>query len=308
MRRITHKLYTTGILAAATMSVALPTPVWAQDDAQSDVQEVPQEGQVRIETVGKPQVKQQQTPEEAMAAGKIPAQEQTQAQTQVPTNQQQAGENGAWSNWNPSQAGTAETNMQGGTPTTMAQAEVREPNTLRNEVFALRPNAGAIVYHDTTDATTTRAIYGLTADWNFAGAFTDNPTAFVGLSTGGLFSHLGSATSDFWGSSPSSVVNSPGANMLIIPANLKVGVNMGDAVRLSARGGGNVLYRSEGVSMNVGPSTATTSQIWRVYPNVGGDLDIGLARGVTLGLRPDYTFTPGGNLFVGTVALGVSIG
>jgi hypothetical protein len=131
---------------------------------------------------------------------------------------------------------------------------------------------------------------------------------YVGISTGGLFSHLGSATSDFWGSNPSSVVNSPGANMLLIPANLKIGVNMGDAVRLSARGGGNVIYRSEGVAMNIGSSTATTGNIWRIYPNVGGDLDIGLTRGLTLGFRPDYTFTPGGNIFVGTMALGISIG
>jgi hypothetical protein len=148
----------------------------------------------------------------------------------------------------------------------------------------------------------------VTADWNFAGAVTDNPAAFVGISTGGLFSHLGSATSDFWGTSPSSVVNSPGANMLLIPADLKVGYNFGDAVRVSARGGGNVLYRSEGVAMNVGPSTATTSSIWRIYPNVGGDVDFALARGFTLGLRPDYTFTPGNNIFVGTLALGISLG
>jgi hypothetical protein len=83
---------------------------------------------------------------------------------------------------------------------------------------------------------------------------------------------------------------------------------MGDAVRVSARGGGNVMYRSEGISMNVGPSTATTGKIWRIYPNIGGDLDIGLTRGLTLGFRPDYTFTPGSNIFVGTVALGLSIG
>jgi hypothetical protein len=288
MRRITHKLFSTGILAAA-VSAVLPAAVWAQDN----VQEVESDEPIQLQTVDN----------SSQSSG-------PQAQTQTQTNQPQIGENPEFSQWHGSeaQAGTAETNMQGATPTTMAQAEVREPNTLRNEVFSLRPNAGAIVYHDTTDSTTTRAIYGLTADWNFAGAFTDNPTAFVGISSGGLFSHLGSATSDFWGTSPSSVVNSPGANLLIIPANLKIGANMGNAVRVSARGGGNVLYRSEGVAMNVGPSTATTSHIWRIYPNIGGDLDIGLTRGLTLGFRPDYTFTPGANIFVGTVALGVSLG
>jgi hypothetical protein len=205
------------------------------------------------------------------------------------------------------QAGTAY-NATPVTPTTTAEAEVREPMTLRNEIFSLRPNAGAIVYHDVTDASTTRAIYGLTADWNFAGAVSNNPSVFFGLSSGGLFSHLGSATSDFWGTSPSSVVNSPGANLLIIPANLKVGYNIGEAVRVSVRGGGNVLYRSEGVSMNVGPSTATTNSIWRIYPNFGGDVDVALTRGLTLGFRPDYTITPGSNIFVGTLALGMSLG
>ncbi len=292
MRRITRPFLTSGVLVAATVSVALPSLGWAQDDAQNSTQDLPQEGPFQIETVDGSQAGQQGQTET-----------QKRAQLGQPIIESEGPTTG--------QAGTVDNTMQGMTPTTpvsTAEAEVRQPMTLRNEVFSLRPNAGAIVYHDTTNATTTRAIYGLTADWNFAGAFTDNSSAFAGISSGGLFSHLGSATSDFWGSSPSSVVNSPGANLVIIPANLKIGYNISDAVRLSARGGGNVMYRSEGVSMNVGSSTATTGKIWRIYPNVGGDLDVGLTRGLTLGLRPDYTFTPGGNVFVGTLALGLSIG
>jgi hypothetical protein len=179
---------------------------------------------------------------------------------------------------------------------------------LSNNKVSMQPQVGVMAFKDALGNNTSRAALGLTVDANLASII--SPSAgnlFFGPATGVIYSHLGSATSNFVGTNPD-VSLSDQANFLLIPANLKLGVALGDNFRVSARGGGNLTYRSIGSSTNFGPSSGTDSSVWRIFPNVGADVEIGFGRNVSLMLRPDYTFTPGDNFFTGTVGLGINLG
>ncbi len=180
---------------------------------------------------------------------------------------------------------------------------------LSTEAFSLKPEVGVVRYSATTDGGgNTRAAAGLDMEFNLA-RLTGTPTAvYTGIQTGVVYSHLGSAGGSFWGGSGGDQSTDPGANMLLIPADLKVGWNVLDYLRISAHGGGNLTYRSAGNSAAFGPSSGNTGAVWRIFPNVGGDIDVGITRNISLLLRPDVTLTTGSTLFTGTVGLGINLG
>jgi len=181
---------------------------------------------------------------------------------------------------------------------------------LRREVVGISPQVGVVSFNDVTGNYTSRATAGMNIAFNATPLLSDSEWSpfYMGIATGAYYSHLGATTSNFFGTDPSASIGSRGANLLVVPANLKAGINIMDNVRLSAHGGGNVTYRSSANAINFGPATSSdTGSVWRMYPNAGADLEIGLSRNVALSARPDFTFTTGNTLFMGTVGLTASL-
>ena len=225
---------------------------------------------------------------------KVPSSEQA-GQAVQPGQAEQPGQYG--------QPGSAETTL--GT-TTATTSEVSR-GYLKNEGIAVKPQLGVIAYRDNTLTDTARAAGGIGLDWNVAKAFSMSPSVYMGPSSGFIYSHLGSATSNFFGSGADFVENQAGANLLVIPANLKVGYNINDFYRVSVHGGGNVVYRSIASSMQLGSDFAQDGSLWKMYPNAGFDLEAGLGPNLSLAIRPDVTFTTTDNFFTGMVALGINL-
>jgi hypothetical protein len=195
--------------------------------------------------------------------------------------------------------------------TTVASSSDVTHGYLRNEVVGIKPEVGTIVFNDpSTGVVDSRAAVGLDASWNVAGSFlpSSQRNFFIGPNTGVLFSHLGYGTSNFFGTNNQIQAGDPGANIVLIPADLKVGYTFGDNFRLSAHGGGNVLYRSVASSLYLGDSSSVPGSVWRLFPNAGADLEFGMGSQIAVLIRPDVTFTPGNALFAGTIGLGVSLG
>jgi hypothetical protein len=154
-----------------------------------------------------------------------------------------------------------------------------------------------------------RGAYGLTLESNLARTVGLSGTPFyAGVVTGFIFSHLGDPGSNVFGADSDTPVGAGGANAFLIPANLKVGYNVTDRLRLAAHGGGNVVYRSVASSMFLGDSSAQSGSVWRLFPNIGGDVEYALGNNVAIMARPDWTLTPGDALFTGTLALNLAIG
>jgi len=195
--------------------------------------------------------------------------------------------------------------------TTRAESHEVTRGYLSNEVVGIKPQAGVLAYTQSTGDMSARPTIGFTAEANLASRMAGNASnVYVGPVTGFLYSHLGEPSSNFWGTTGSADVKTgaAGANMFLIPANLKVGYNVTDKVRLSAHGGGNVFYRSIASEMPSGSSTAASGSQWKFYPNAGGDLEVAVSPRVAILARPDWTFTPGPNFFTGTLGVGINIG
>lgn len=197
------------------------------------------------------------------------------------------------------------------TEVTVAQVEP-ERYAIRDEIVGIKPQAGTILYKSPVDdSNQQRLIFGLTADWNMRHAFFGgNPTRWaLGPSVGIYYSHLGSGNSDFFGAGDGSERNlGGGANMLLLPLNFKVGYNLTDSFRISAHGGGNMIFRSKANSMNLGADQGVSDTLWKMYPNAGADFEIGLTRSVALLFRPDFTIAPEKDIFTGTVGISASLG
>ncbi|MCM2323464.1 MAG: hypothetical protein NDJ90_09405 [Oligoflexia bacterium] len=195
------------------------------------------------------------------------------------------------------------------TAATTAEAREVTRGYLKNEAFGVKPQVGVIAFKDATGDSTGRLAEGINLEWNTTRLFGMDQKFYMGPVTGMIFSHLGSASSNFVGTDPDRRASDAGANLLIIPANLKVGYNLSDRYRISVHGGGNLTYRSVANSMRLGSKTsAGNDDVWRIYPNVGGDVEIAFSRNALLLLRPDLTITPGDEIFTGTVGVGISLG
>lgn len=192
---------------------------------------------------------------------------------------------------------------------TVARGEEVTRGYLKDEAFGIKPQVGVLAFKDTDGTNTARGAVGIGLEWNATKALGLDPTWYFGPSSGVIFSHLGSPSSNFFGSDADANRQiAEGANMLFIPANLKLGYNFSDHYRLSVHGGGNAIYRSVARSMNLGDGSDRDGSLWKVYPNVGADLEIAMGRNVSLLLRPDLTITPNDDFFTGTAALGINIG
>ncbi len=194
---------------------------------------------------------------------------------------------------------TGETTL--GTGTSYGTNTYQPEHSLRDETFGFSPQFGVVTYQDATGEATSRAITGIGIDFNVMPAAADGPKEmFLGLSTGGFYSHLGSSAANFWGANDEGNFGS-NANMVIIPANLKWGFNATDNFRASLRGGGNLIYRSASFAANLGEGSDSSDSSWKMLPNVGVDLEWQVGDNVAIIARPDFTIRPGSNMFVGTL-------
>jgi hypothetical protein len=223
-----------------------------------------------------------------------------------------------------SQMGTTDSTQPGTMESTggITTAEVPAPAEKKgivDEKIGIRPQAGVVNYRDASNAKSNRALYGATLDFNLVNMSNmmekhRNTGLYLGPSTGLLYSHIGAVGGTFFGDSGAQggtqgVPNSnPGANMFLIPANLKAGWTV-YGFRLSAHGGGNVIYRSAANSVLVGKNSPDTSNSkWGILPNAGADLEYGVLNGGAIVLRPDWTFGGSNSMFTGTIGLSVPIG
>ena len=191
------------------------------------------------------------------------------------------------------------------TPSSQAQdISMDHDGGLLNEAIGIKPEVGALGFNDASGNNTYRGAVGLAVDLNFSRiAMGVANGLYLGISTGGLYSHVGDPGSNFFGTSPSLSSGTSGANVFLFPADVKLGWNINDNLRLSGHGGGNVLYTSI-----PGAIAINSSNNWNLLPNAGGDLDIGLGRSVAMTLRPDWTFAAGTTFFTGTLEFGFAIG
>lgn len=194
--------------------------------------------------------------------------------------------------------------------TSTATEEEMMNGYMKNEKVSLTPQVGVLAFTDPLNASSSRAAYGFGADVNLLPMIDKSLSNFYGgISSGLLFSHLGDASSGFFGSMGGITTGTGGANMYVIPANLKVGYNIMDNFRVGAHGGGNVLYRSVGNAISLDAAgTSSPGSAWSMYPNVGADLEYAFNKNVGITLRPDWTFGTGNSFFLGTVGLGIALG
>jgi len=186
---------------------------------------------------------------------------------------------------------------------------VEHPVQLKDELWDFSPQVGVIGVNNLAGNYNLRAAYGLGINANLAPfLFGDGSYVYLGISTGGFYSHLGSDTSNLFGQNGSAFdPTATSAGLLVIPADLKLGYSF-SSVRLSVHGGGNVTYRNFADSLDLGAaSSASGGSSWTMFPNAGADLDVAIARGVNLTARPDFTFTTGNTLFMGTLGIAAMI-
>lgn len=215
------------------------------------------------------------------------------------------------------QAGMTEEN----TGVSVAPAPAPEQRkTLVDEKVGLKPQIGVVNYRDASNAKSNRALYGATVDFNMADAFNakmgmeHKSGLYLGPQTGFLFSHIGAVGGGFFGESgaqggtPGVPNSDPGANMFLLPANLKAGWTM-YGFRLSAHGGGNVIYRSDAASVQVGKNSPITSNSkWGILPDAGAELEYGVLNGGAIIVRSDWTFGGSNTMFDGTLGFSMPIG
>jgi hypothetical protein len=203
--------------------------------------------------------------------------------------------------------GTVGTTDTGGMTT--ATAEDVTGGYLKNQTIGISPQLGVMVFNDAAGETSARAAYGLGIDANLAKMMNQEmANIYLGVSTGFIFSHLGDTGSNLFGSgTTTAAAGNTGANAFIIPADIKVGYNISDSFRVSAHGGGNVVYRSFGNAMSLGDSSTVPTSVWRLFPNVGADLEMAVGNSMAILLRPDLTFSPGSEIFTGTAAVSFAL-
>jgi len=184
-----------------------------------------------------------------------------------------------------------------------------EPNTtgLNNSRVGVTPQFGLISFRNEDGSGLSRGVLGLTVDVNgtgfvnqvFGRGYTD---IYSGITLGMLYSHLGSPSSNFFGSSEGTFGSGfGGANLVVLPLNGKVGYSFGNFL-LAGHGGVNAFYRSIASAVRLGTTASNSSDSdWSVLPNVGLDLQYGVTNQIAVQLRPDWTFAGSNPAFSATL-------
>ncbi|MBU6152942.1 MAG: hypothetical protein KGP28_01450 [Bdellovibrionales bacterium] len=175
-----------------------------------------------------------------------------------------------------------------------------EEHALKSQKWGFTPQLGALVYEDPSGAATSRATVGAAFDLNLTDQILgDDPMgSYIGLSLSALYAHPGANNANFFGTSSGA---GGGSNLLQIPLDVKIGGYLSDSMRFTVRGGGNIIYRSNASSINLGAGSDSTGPLWKVYPNVGLEGEFKVGPSISIMARPDLTITPGKNLFVAMI-------
>jgi hypothetical protein len=221
------------------------------------------------------------------------------------------------SNMQSNQAGTTADN----TGVSVAPAPAPEQKkTLVDEKIGIKPQAGVVNYIDASNARSNRALYGATFDFNVADRLNEmmgmehKSGLYLGPQLGFLYSHIGAVGGTYFGDSgaeggtPGVPNSNPGANLFMLPANLKLGWTL-YGFRVSAHGGGNVIYRSAANTVLVGKNTPDTpNSKWGILPDAGAELEYGVLNGGAILVRSDWTFGGSNTMFTGTIGYSFPIG
>lgn len=171
-----------------------------------------------------------------------------------------------------------------------------------NEMLGIKPAVGVNTYNDDAGGRSSRLSYGIATELNLASPIgIDFTRWFVGPQTGFTFSHLGRADGNFVGASGAGA--DAGANLVVIPVNLKLAVAPVKWLRTGVHGGANVLYRSIASAIRIDE----TDLNWRLVPNVGADFDFAISKAVALSIRPDWTLSSTQSMYSATAALGIAL-
>ena len=190
----------------------------------------------------------------------------------------------------------------------MSQTSVKEEKlfSLRDETLGVKPQLGMLVFKSGLDGNVeSRAMAGVTVELNVSRLLGDAigwRSWYLGPVVGAYYSHIGAPNSNIFGTADQ---GGGGSNLVILPMNLKLGYQVNDGFRVSVHGGGNWVYRSDASSLYLGEETKGPGDRWRIYPNAGADFEFG--RKVTFMIRPDFTLTPGDEIFSGTVAIAIPL-
>ena len=192
--------------------------------------------------------------------------------------------------------------------TSSANNPVSSKGSLTDETVGIKPEIGILNFHDSQGQNATRGAIGIHYDFNMSNLLSSlgGNRIYFGPSVGALYSHLGASGASFFGSSPSVNDGTSGGILVEFPLDMKLGYDVTDNLRISAHGGGTLLYRSVADSMQIDNSTSTSSN-WKIYPAVGGDVEFGVAKNVAIDLRPDVTLTPINTLFTGAIGVGIAL-
>jgi hypothetical protein len=171
-----------------------------------------------------------------------------------------------------------------------------------DEMLGVKPVIGFSTYNNDQNNQSTRALYGVAAELNLASPLgIDFTRWFVGPQTGLIISHLGRTDGGFLGTTGD--LEGGGANLALIPIDLKAGVALSTWVRTGIHGGANVIYRSIASSIQLDE----TDLNWRLVSNFGADIDFVISKQVSLSIRPDWTMSSEQNIFSTTAALGIAL-
>jgi hypothetical protein len=200
---------------------------------------------------------------------------------------------------------TAPSSDLGPAGTTAAPIVVLAPTqALEGERVGIKPQFGTLNFTNPIKGNISRAVYGGTVEFNVIKNATPDNRLYFGPVLGFFYSAIGLPNSDFYGNNGTGFGPSDGYAEEF-PVNLKLGSNLSPNFRLSLHGGGNILYRNQPITMDIGSSYYNTN--WTLLPNAGVDAEVGLGTTVGLIARPDWTFTQNGSFFTGTLGLVVAI-
>ena len=201
---------------------------------------------------------------------------------------------------------SAQNALAQGSRQSVVKDETVKSKTIGEDIIGIIPQLGMVGYTASDDAYKARAATGFGLDVNIVPMVSEMHDVYAGISTGALYSHLGSANANFFGSESTTGGGTAGANAVIVPADLKLGYNFNDRLRASIRGGGNVVYRSMANAMKLDSQRAGNDSVWSINPNVGADLEWQVSRFLNVIARPDLTIVAGNTLFMGTVGLSIT--
>jgi hypothetical protein len=162
---------------------------------------------------------------------------------------------------------------------------------LKEGSLDVRPQLGFMNFDDSTGTGYTELAVGVTGSFNAIKTFNplrlDPNKIYIGPESGLIYSHLSLTSS----------------SVFILPLNLKLGYLITDRIRVGGHGGANLIYRSTSSAMQLSDQPQSNSASLDLYPNIGADVDVAITGNIALSLRPDWTLTPGSNIFSTTLAL-----